>query len=88
MKTETIECGDQVLCDFCNEDWTGREESGGFLFQSKAVCPTCAPKSLASIKGYGEEQFIRGWCPKDLSFADWVLRLRYGRNQITIITED
>jgi hypothetical protein len=69
---EIIEPGNLVFCDYCGEDWTERTESGGFLFGDKAVCPTCAPKSLASIKSYGEERYIRGTCPEGKSYADWV----------------
>lgn len=84
--TEIIEVGDEVACDFCGKDWTDSNVSGGFLFDSKAVCPECAPRSLESIKGYHEERFIRGYCPPDLSFADWVRRLRYGNDKVIIRT--
>jgi hypothetical protein len=80
--------GDTVVCDTCGENWTDRPESGGFLFHSKAVCPACEPRQMKMILGYHEENFIRGYCPKDLSFADWVRRLRYasGSDQIIIYT--
>lgn len=69
--------GDSVICDSCGEDWTDRTETGGFLFVSKAYCPVCAEQSLPVIKQYHEEHFIRAWCPADISFADWVRRLRF-----------
>lgn len=72
----TVPVGRVVLCDFCDEDLTEDTRSGGFLFQSKAVGPCCAEKSLVSIRGYGEERFIRGRCPDGVSFADWVRGLR------------
>lgn len=71
-----VPVGRVVLCDFCDEDLTEDTRSGGFLFQSKAVGPCCAEKSLVSIRGYGEERFIRGRCPEGVSFADWVRGLR------------
>lgn len=69
---ETIDPGNLVFCDYCGDDWTERTESGGILFGSKAVCPTCTPKTLASIKGYGEEWNIRSRCPDGKSYSDWV----------------
>ncbi len=71
-----IDPGDTVLCDLCNKDYTNSDESGGFLFQSKAVCPECAPRFLAGVKKYGEEMFIKGYCPPDMSFADWIRSIR------------
>lgn len=35
------DCGDMVLCDYCDEDYTNSEEEGGFLFGSYAICPKC-----------------------------------------------
>lgn len=85
---EVIELGDHVECDFCSKDWTESDVHGGFLFESKAVCPDCAPKVLASVRQHNEMNFIREYCPRDLSFADWVRRLRYGNNQMTISTSE
>ena len=76
MKVFKLEPGNTVVCDWCSEDWTDRSESGGFLFQSKATCPTCAPGMMKKIKSYGEEHFIRGECPDGVSFADWVRGMR------------
>jgi hypothetical protein len=61
-----------VFCDLCGNDMTFSKEVGGILFQSKACCPSCAPNMEASAKKYGEEKFIRGRCPPDKSFANWV----------------
>ena len=69
---ETVNPGNLVFCDFCGEDWTERTEPGGFLFGSKAACPTCAPEMLANIKRYHEEHYIKAYCPSDKSYADWV----------------
>lgn len=69
---ETIHPGNLVFCDFCGEDWTDRIESGGFLFGSKATCPTCAPAMLKSIRDFGEENYIKATCPPTKSFSDWV----------------
>ena len=71
MTVIIIDPGNVVLCDLCNEDYTSRDDVGGFVFQSKAVCPECAPKMLEDIKEYGEEHFIRGRCD-GRSFADWI----------------
>lgn len=89
MDKETIiHLGATVFCDYCCEDFTNRNDTGGILFQSKAICPICAPAALKRIKGYGEERFIRGRCPEGMSFRDWVLSLSDGPRVIQIIESD
>lgn len=65
----------RVLCDFCGKDWTDKPVTGGLLFQSKAVCPECAPKLEADIESrYPDEAvFIRARCPEYRSFSAWVI---------------
>ena len=89
-KIHDAPAGDQVACDCCGEEWTHRTETGGFLFLTKDYCPDCARNSLPSIRSYGEEKYIRAWCPKDLSFADWVRRLRYasGDDRVQIFVNE
>lgn len=72
----TIDPGEIVLCDLCNKDYTNSDEKGGFLFESKAVCPECAPDFLKSVKMYEEEQYIRAQAGPDESFRDFVYRIR------------
>lgn len=88
MSEESIPCGDEVMCDFCCEDFTNSDAIGGFLFGSYALCPECARKHLPDIIQNGESRRIKEHCPPDLSFADWVRRLRYrtGDDQIIIRT--
>ena len=43
---EAIPVGRTVVCDICDQDWTDRPESGGFLFVSKAYCPDEAPARM------------------------------------------
>ena len=71
-----IDAGNKVICDYCNKDYSNSDKEGGILFQSKAICPDCVSKALERIKGYGEEKFIRGYCPEGVSFKDWVLSIR------------
>jgi hypothetical protein len=73
---EKIPVGRDVVCDLCDEDWTDRPESGGFLFISKGVCPDCAPRFMAGVIKHSEQRFIRGECPKGQSFADWIREIR------------
>jgi hypothetical protein len=73
---EKIPVGRDVICDLCSEDWTDRPESGGFLFVSTGVCPDCAPDFMRGIIKYKEQEHIRGRCPKDQSFADWIREIR------------
>lgn len=80
-----IDFSDRVVCDWsCDGDYTHSDEEGGILFGSKAVCPKCAPDLIKSAKAGGESKYIRGHCPKGMSFREWVLRLRGGNNKITV----
>lgn len=75
-KVINVNVGDYVFCDICDGDFTYSKETGGFMFESKAVCPNCAPKFLASIKKYNEGKYIKGICPEDMSFGDFVRSYR------------
>lgn len=81
-----IDIGESVVCDWCGDDWTNKDESGGLLFGSKACCPRCEPKVRKLAIRYGEEKYIKNECPKGMSFKQWVLRLRGGDNTIKIFT--
>lgn len=67
-----MEVGDEVICDSCGKRWTDSDVSGGFLFGSHGYCPDCEEEALARIKKYHEEHYIKGFCPKDMSHADWI----------------
>jgi len=86
MKEEIYDIGGVVVCDLCNTDYTFSDESGGWVFCSTAYCPKCAtPEALKKIQGYGEEKYIRGFCPKGMSFRDWILKdVRQGNNKVII----
>lgn len=71
-----IDIGDTVVCDYCNDDYTNSDESGGILLHNEAVCPMCA-----TVERYQRAEAI---CPPDMSFKDWVLKLRGGNNTIII----
>ena len=73
---EKFPVGRVVVCDDCGKDWTDSPLTGGLLFQSKAICPNCAPRWRMLIKQYNEQRFIRGTCPTDESFANFVRRMR------------
>lgn len=77
-----VDIGPIVVCDLCDKDWTDSPASGGLLFQSKAVCPDCAPRILKSASAHGEEEYIRGTCPPSQSFADYIRACRGGDNTI------
>lgn len=80
----SIDIGDYVCCDLCSENYTNSDEMGGFLFQSKGVCPKCAPKFLASVKSYNEESFIRDRARPGETFKAFIVRIRGGNNTIRI----
>ena len=73
---EAIPVGRAVVCDDCDADWTDRPESGGFVFESKGICPDCAPKWRKLIKRYNEERYIRAFCEPGESFADFIRNWR------------
>lgn len=64
--------GDVVYCDLCGRDYTFSKETGGLFFESKAICPVCAPEIEIACERYGEQGYIKDRCPSDKSFADWV----------------
>jgi hypothetical protein len=88
MKTQVIDVGNTVFCDLCNKDYTDSDDEGGFLFQSKAVCPKCAPDFEKNVRKHGEEEYIKAYCPDGLSFREFVLHIRRDNNQIKITTLD
>ena len=76
---------DSVRCDWCNREYRGDDTTGGFLFQSKATCPDCAPKTEVNALRFHELHFITARCPPHLSFHAWVMQLRGGENQVRVI---
>lgn len=70
----TIDPGHLVICDFCNKDWTGSEESGGAVHDGWAWCPDCLKKGNRErdMRKYKTAM----WCPEGISFADWIRGLR------------
>ena len=87
MRT-VIDVGRKVVCDWCNDDHTDTEATGGFLFGSYATCPKCAPRMQASAVEFGEEHMIRARCPEGMRFGDWVRELRGDNNKIIVTTGD
>jgi hypothetical protein len=80
--------GDSVLCDYCNTEFKGRDDSGGILAGSYAICPLCAPKAIADHEKYGEMSRITARCPPDMTFHAWCMRLRNGDNTIRTYATD
>ena len=72
FEVTTIDFGIHVCCDLCGVDFTKSKKSGGFLFGNTAVCPDCAPRVLDSAKKHNEEEYIKAFCPEDMSFGDFV----------------
>jgi len=83
---ETIDIGNTVICDICNKDYTESDESGGFIFGSKAYCPECNDRGMRKIISYKEEHFIQAICSEGQSFRAFVLEARGGNNTIRITT--
>lgn len=79
---EEIFIGDEVVCDFCNDDYTDSEDRGGFLIGSYAVCPKCAEKYRADYPVVDER------CRDDETFKQFVMRIRNGNNSIFVGSTD
>jgi hypothetical protein len=83
---EKFDVGDYVCCDLCSKDFTTSDEKGGFLFGSKGVGPCCKDSFLATVKETNEEEYIEAWCPENMTFREFVHRIRNGDNTVTFIT--
>jgi hypothetical protein len=84
MSRTVYNMGDTVLCDLCNDDYTGSIESGGAIVGSYGVCPKCWPGYKAGLEKYRETHAIRALCPDVQSFADFVREYRGGDGIVTI----
>lgn len=71
-----VDVGERVYCDDCSREYTASDETGGVLFQSKAIGPCCAAKWLDRARRYDETRFVRRICPPGVAFAEWVRGLR------------
>lgn len=83
-KIETFDLGNSVQCDWCGDMYTDRDDVGGILFGSKAMCPPCVERTMPDIEKYGEQHYIRDRAREGETFRAFVLRLRDGNNAVTI----
>jgi len=88
MKREKVYIGEIVVCDKCNTDLTNSDKSGGFICGSYAYCPFCEKDVLESLKKYNEEHLINAFCPKGVSFAEWIQDIRGKEVHSEIISFD
>ena len=79
-----VDIGRIVVCDGCDEDFTDSAVTGGMIFGSRAICPTCEPKWRKSATEYGEEHFVKATCQAGQSFADFVRAYRGPNTSICI----
>lgn len=69
----------EILCDICNAHYPPDNlTSGGFIFESKAICPLCAPTLMKSIIRYKELIYIKAICPDEKSFYNFVVEYNAG----------
>jgi predicted Zn-ribbon and HTH transcriptional regulator len=73
-----IDIGRIVVCDFCSDDHTDSDATGGLIFGSYAICPKCVHKVQ------DESSRINARCPEGTSFGDFVRQYRGGNNTISI----
>lgn len=85
MPQATVDMSNRVMCDGCDTlflpDSTVR---GGLLFESKAICPTCKPKWMKSIRAHNEQHLIRDEAGAQETFYDAVMRWRGGNHAVVI----
>ena len=62
-----VDCGDEVICDLCNDSYTESEETGGCAVGTWAICQKCVGKLT-------EEPDQRAG--ENETFRDFVYRLR------------
>ena len=77
---QEIGIGRLVTCDICDEDYTDRSDSGGFIFGSYAYCPSCALRCAPDIRRFNEGHLIRATCPAGVAFAEFVRQYQYRAN--------
>ena len=80
-----VPVGIDVVCDFCNEDHTLKDQSGGIIFESKAVCPSCVKRLMPDVEKYWEAHLIRAKCPEGVSFANFVRQYRGDDASIMVV---
>ena len=85
---EEFSIGNSVVCDDCSKDYTHSTEQGGILFESKGICPVCAPKWLRAAKAYHEEHFVRGRAKEGEEFRAFIMRIRGGNNTVRVSGSD
>lgn len=82
-----IDCGDDVLCDWCNDDHTEHSEEGGAIFMSSgdAVCPKCY-REWRKKNDPNEKRIHVLENHAFIPFRDFVLAIRkkYQSNEITV----
>ena len=64
----SIDIGDTVVCDFCNEDYTESREAGGLIVEGYAICPKCERLDMLKDADYVSR-------PAE-AFKDFVIRTR------------
>lgn len=88
MSVEMFDIGNSVVCDCCNKDYTNSTAEGGFIFESKGVCPECSKDFMSNAIKYGEQHFIRDEAVLGETFRDFIIRSRGGNNTVKITTYD
>jgi hypothetical protein len=92
MKEQVFNLGKYVECDGCGKVYRTEggevldEAIGGIGFQSKAICPICAPAWLKDAREFGEEGLVRAPI-KEMRFVDFVDVLRGGKDASITLTQ-
>jgi uncharacterized Zn-finger protein len=68
MDVWEIDIEDTVLCDYCNDDYTESDMSGGIIIDGYAVCPKCEKPYMLKEATHA--------CRPGESFKAFILRTR------------
>lgn len=91
---KVIDQHNTVLCDTCGTDFTNSSRRGGLLVsfatengqgKASAMCPFCTIKYLPEIHKRGWKKYIGAVCPLNMTFKDFVLKIRTGQMKATTL---
>ena len=72
-----FDIGRTVVCDFCDEDYTDSDATGGLLMGSKALCAKCVDRYSQDLAQDADEGRVAFALPElGETFADFVRRVR------------
>ena len=73
---KAVDIGRMVVCDFCNEDYTDSDATGGLLMGSKALCAKCVDRYSETLAQDADDGRVAFALPEiGETFSDFVRRM-------------